>query len=299
MKYKGLLISKDVLDKVTLPNSQLGLLASGDGIEIMMQSFNENITFDIFPVEDNPSLMEFFYVLEGCIEYYPNNSNDRILINKGEFFYTKFLDELCIFKTLSKVKLLYVSSQPVFHYIGESLKELHKINEEINEKDNYTRRHSERVQRLAFKIGLEMNLNREVLTRLSIAALFHDLGKIYIDNKILNKPSKLTNDEFELMKKHPINSAEYVKNKTYIDVSDIVLQHHERIDGSGYPKGLKNEDICIEAKIIAVADSYDAMTSDRPYRKGMEREKAINEIKKLSGILYDEDVVKAFIKVMS
>ncbi len=97
---------------------------------------------------------------------------------------------------------------------------------------------------------------------------------------------------------HPVRSAQYVNEIKYIDVGDIVLQHHERIDGSGYPYGLKGDEICIEAKIIAVADTYDAMTSDRPYRKALLPKEALEEISRLSGKAYDQDVVKALVKAL-
>src|SRR5690554_10049 len=301
MKYKGLVINSknSVLDKVGLTNSELGLLASGDGTEIMIQRLNENITFDIYPEENNPSLMDFFYVLEGKISFLSLNNKEKNIIKKGDYFYTRYLQEPCIFRTLSKVKMLYVSSQPIFHNLGESLKELHKINQDIDKMDNYTRSHSERVQDLSLKIGLNMGLNQDILTRLSLSALFHDLGKINIDNKILNKPNRLTSNEFKEIKKHPIISAEYVENIKYMDVSEIVLQHHERIDGSGYPNGLRGNQICIEAKIMAVADSYDAMTTNRPYRKAISQKEAIDKILKLSGKIYDSKVVNAFLKVMN
>ncbi len=297
MNYNGLLIhnnkDQDGLDKVTLDNSELKLIASGDGVEVMIQAINANITFDIYPPEDNAPIMEFFYVIEGQVEYL--STEESVLINPHEYFYTKNLTKPCVFKALTKVKLLYVSSQPVFHFIGESLTELHNINKEIDLKDKYTRGHSERVQNLTIKIALQMQLNRDKIASLALAALFHDLGKIFIDDKILRKPGKLTFDEYESVKLHPENSANYVKKIKYIDVSDIVLQHHERIDGSGYPLGLKDDKICIEAKIIAVADTFDAMTTDRPYRSAVTPKEAIDEIKRLSGIWYDPSVVEAFI----
>lgn len=299
MKKKGLLIHEknEILDKVSLLSSELRLLASGDGVEIMIHELNPDITFDIYPPDDEDStLMEFFYVLDGNISYIPLSGEEKIL-KTGDYFYTKNNKEIYIFKTLSRVKLLYVSSQPVFHLLSESMSELHKINEEIERKDSYTRSHCERVQDLAVKIALEMNLNREMISRIAIAALFHDIGKIFIDDSILNKKDKLTKEEFEKIKTHPLHSANYVKNLKYLDVSDIVRQHHERIDGSGYPYGLKDNEICLEAKIIAVSDTFDAMTSNRPYRKAIDPKLSVQEIKELSGKLYDPEVVKAFINI--
>ncbi len=300
MKKKGLMINStnSPLDKVTLAKSELKLLASGDGVEIMHQELNENIIFDVYPAENGSTIVEFFYILEGKIQYLSANEEEMTIINSGDYFYTQNLTEPHVFKALTKVKLLYISSQPVFHYLGESLVELHKINEEIDKKDKYTHGHSERVLDIVIKIALEMRLNRDKIAALSIAALFHDLGKIFVEDNILSKPSELSDSEFENIKKHPENSAKYVKNIKYIDVSEIVMQHHERMDGSGYPNGLKGDEITIEAKIIAVADTFDAMTSDRPYRKALTHQEAIDEIVKLSGIKYDPQVVLAFLNTV-
>lgn len=127
-----------------------------------------------------------------------------------------------------------------------------------------------------------------------MAGLFHDIGKYYIPDSVLKKESSLTKEEFALMKSHPIRGLELVEEIKYKDIGKLVEQHHERINGSGYPYGLKGDEICLGAKIIAVADSFDAMTSDRPYRKGLSKEEALKEIESLSGIHYDEKVIEAF-----
>lgn len=127
-----------------------------------------------------------------------------------------------------------------------------------------------------------------------MGALFHDIGKINIPDEVLKKPGKLTPEEFEYVKWHPIDGAEMV-NGTFLEgVADIIRQHHERIDGSGYPDGLKGDQILIEAKIIAVVDSFDAMTSKRSYRNAFTREKALEELKSLAGIKYDAKLVEIF-----
>ncbi len=298
MKKRGLAIfdGSEELDKVTLVQSELKLLASDGGFEVMLQELNAQASFDIYPNEDELALLEFFYVLEGQLEYFSDN-DESIIIKSGDYFYTKKLNKPCIFKAITKVKLLFVSPQPIFHYLSETLK-LHKINEEIDKKDKYTCEHCGRVQNISVKIAVEMHLDRDRITGLAVAAIFHDLGKINIDDDILKKTEKLTLDEFRDIRKHPVNSAKYVKKIKYVDVSGMVMQHHEKINGSGYPKGLKGDEIYLEARIIAVADAYDAMITERPYRKAFTIQEAVDEIISYSGVWYDADVVNAFVQII-
>lgn len=169
----------------------------------------------------------------------------------------------------------------------------------ISAKDRYTLGHSERVMEYALSIGKEMRLTDEELKILSIAALLHDIGKIEIPQDVLNKKEKLTNEEFELIKKHPIYSAEIIQPLANLGkLYPIVLYHHERYDGRGYPKGLKGEDIPLEARILSVADSFDAMLSDRPYRKSLSKEKAIEELKLGCNTQFDSRIVESFLKIL-
>ncbi|HEY8365474.1 MAG TPA: HD domain-containing phosphohydrolase [Haloplasmataceae bacterium] len=298
MKTMGLSIfdPSDSLDRVKLPYSELKLLGTDGGVEIMLQELAAESTFDVYSSKDKKALMEFFYVLEGELEY--QNGKEKVTLKPGNYFYTKNLEATCTFDVIKDTKLLFVSPQPIFHYIGEVISELHNINAEIDEKDKYTLHHCERVQNLAVKIAMEMNIDRSKISGLAVAALFHDLGKISIDHDILIKPEKLSNEEFAEVKKHPIHSAKYVKKIKYLDASGIVIQHHEKFDGTGYPKGLKGEEILEEARIIAVADAYDAMTNDRPFRKAVTPQEAVNEIIRLSGTWYDPLVVNAFVQVL-
>jgi putative nucleotidyltransferase with HDIG domain len=134
------------------------------------------------------------------------------------------------------------------------------------------------------------------MENLTWAALLHDIGKIDIPDDILKKPTRLTKEEFEIIKKHPVRGAELVKDTFLEQISTIIEQHHERIDGSGYPYGLKDDEILLEAKILAVADSFDAMTSKRPYREAIEVSKALDELRKLAGVTYDKEIVKLLIE---
>lgn len=193
--------------------------------------------------------------------------------------------------------------------ITEEKESIQKINRLLNQvvetlaeivekRDPYTAGHQKRVAKLAFFIGKEMGLSEEKLKGLYMAGLLHDIGKIAVPTDILNKPGKLDPIEFELIKKHPEVGYEILKNIEFpYPVAEIVLEHHERINGSGYPKGLKDGDILIEARILAVSDVVEAMSSHRPYRPAFPLETALREISEKKGILYDEEVVDACIKL--
>jgi HD-GYP domain-containing protein (c-di-GMP phosphodiesterase class II) len=134
---------------------------------------------------------------------------------------------------------------------------------------------------------------------LEFGAYFHDVGKIHIPLSILNKPAKLEPSEWEVIKKHPIFGRELLDNTFIKEAGVIVEQHHERIDGSGYPYGLSGDEVLIEASIVAVADTYDAMTTDRPYRQALPQEVALEEIRKYIGIHYSKEVVRAFVSALN
>ena len=162
----------------------------------------------------------------------------------------------------------------------------------------YTKGHSERVADLSAKIAEEMGLSKDEVRKVYWAGIIHDVGKIFVPQDIINKPERLTGEEYELIKLHAIKSAEIIKEIEGLEeIANIVRHHHERCDGTGYPDGLKCHEIPLEAKIIAVADAFDAMTSERPYREALTPEEALNEIIKNSGTQFDPQVVQAFVRV--
>jgi len=177
------------------------------------------------------------------------------------------------------------------------LQTIEALIETIEKKDSYTAGHARRVAVYSISIGEELGLNRSEITKVRLAALLHDIGKIGIQDKILLKDSKLTGEEYEVIKKHPVFGAEILENIDQLkDVVPSVRGHHERYDGKGYPDGKKGEQIPLIARIIAVADAFDAMTSNRPYISNKEKEQALNEIFKNINTQFDPVVVKAFLK---
>lgn len=172
---------------------------------------------------------------------------------------------------------------------------------DIRSHDNYTYAHSVNVCVIAVMVGVALNLNRRQLETLGIGAILHDIGKLQIDNKILNKPTKLEPQESELVRKHARDGYELLRKKANVNflASHIVFQHHEREDGSGYPRGLTGKRIHRFSKIVAVADAYDAMTSNRAYHKEITSLQAIEEIKREASRKFDPDVVEAFLRVVA
>lgn len=164
----------------------------------------------------------------------------------------------------------------------------------IEAKDPYTRGHSERVAMYSSIIAEEMNLPEDFLNTLNFAALLHDIGKIGIPDEILNKPGKLSQEEFDRIRIHPILGANIVEKIDFLaQASSYIRFHHERQNGRGYPEGLKGENIPLGAAILAVADAFDAMTSDRPYRRAWNLDDTLHEIESNSGIQFRPEVVEA------
>jgi len=168
----------------------------------------------------------------------------------------------------------------------------------IDAKDRYTHGHSKRVSDVSIMIGRELKLSKEAEELLQYASDLHDIGKIGISEVIISKEGKLTVDEYEIIKTHPLVGETIIEPVPFLqDAKPVIRHHHERYDGYGYPDGLKGEEIPLLARIIHIADAYDAMTSDRPYRRALSHALAVQEIKKHSGSQFDPKVVEAFLRV--
>jgi len=169
----------------------------------------------------------------------------------------------------------------------------------IDAKDPYTKGHSERVAETSIAVAQEFNLSDRDIENIEYTALLHDIGKIGIADNILGKESKLTNKEFDKIKEHTVMGAKIIEPVDFLKNSyEAIYHHHEKYNGKGYPDGLKSEDIPLSARIIAVADAYDAMGSDRPYRKKLNHNKILRELKEQSGKQFDPEVVKVLISVL-
>ena len=168
----------------------------------------------------------------------------------------------------------------------------------IDAKDEYTRHHSTRVTEFTLKIARNMGLSEKELEDLELAALLHDIGKIAVPESILNKPGKLSDEEFARIKEHPGRGQDILKPVIELrEVGNVVRSHHEKYDGSGYPDGLKGKEIPLGGRIMAIADAYDSITSERPYRNATSHRRAVKEIINCSGTQFDPEVVEHFLEV--
>lgn len=169
----------------------------------------------------------------------------------------------------------------------------------LDAKDTYTKGHSDRVAMYAVKIARKLDLSEDKIETIEHMALLHDIGKIGVRAEILCRPGKLTDSEFEQIKQHPVIGANILKNiRDFESATDFVLYHHEKFNGTGYPYRLKGEQIPLEARIITLADSFDAMTSNRSYRRAMTFEEALDEVKVSTGTHFDPKIVEAFLNCL-
>ena len=186
------------------------------------------------------------------------------------------------------------------HKLTESLsmrsRTIDLIMNTLFEKNKREMSHSKRVSEICESIAKTLRLNADAVNDLKTAGLMHDIGKIGIDEHILNKPNKLNKNEWDEIKRHPEIGYRILSSvNEFSEVAEYVLEHHERWDGQGYPRGLKGKKISLQARVIAFADAYDAMTSDRTYCKALSMEEALVEIKRCSGAQFDPAIAEVFV----
>jgi response regulator RpfG family c-di-GMP phosphodiesterase len=228
-----------------------------------------------------------------------NNVFGILCIRKNshrEQFTKKDLDYII---SLTRRASLNLENQVLYESVYNSvLDTFHSLIDSVQIRDHYTEEHCNRTTRLSLKIAEGMHCNHREIEALKIAGMLHDVGKIAIPDSVLLKPDKLTFEEFSIIKTHSEVGDRILKPLFLFDQErNIILHHHERWDGKGYPKGLSGTDIPFLARILAVADSYDAMTSNRPYRPAMELFTAVEELKKNRNIQFDGSIVDAFLKL--
>jgi HD-GYP domain-containing protein (c-di-GMP phosphodiesterase class II) len=220
-------------------------------------------------------------------------------INKKNGLFNEY--DLELIKALSSQVAVAIENARLYEELKEIFYEVvFALADTIEKRDPYTGGHTKRVMDYSVAIGIEMGLSKEEIEKLKLAAILHDIGKIGIRDVILLKEEKLSDEEYKVIQNHTIYGAEIIAHIRQL--KDIVLSvkyHHEKFDGSGYPEGLKGEDIPLIARIIAVADAFDAMTTDRPYRKGLTVEIALKELKNKAGTQFDPKVVEAFYKALN
>jgi response regulator RpfG family c-di-GMP phosphodiesterase len=221
--------------------------------------------------------------------------------------------EAAVAKAFSQFEMKYLKDSYQYHLeelVSQRTAELDKALEEIENsyrmtlkalvqaletRDSETHGHSERVVTFSLRLGHELGLDKDALRNLELGALLHDIGKIGVPDAILRKPAALTPEEWGKMKLHPQHGQKILRNIPFLEgATQLVAQHHEKWDGSGYPYGLRGEDIDIGARIFAVVDAFDAMVSDRVYRRGRSYEDALQELERFAGTQFDPMIVAAF-----
>lgn len=229
----------------------------------------------------------------------PVKTKDKLVgvlqaINKRDTLFSA--DDLDLLIGLSHQVAIAIENARLYDELRETFyATIHALAETIEKRDAYTAGHTKRVMNYSLAIGRMLGLQKNELENLKLAAILHDIGKIGIRDNVLLKNDKLTQDEFDIITMHTLYGAEILSHvKQLKNVVPGVKYHHEKYDGSGYPDRLTAEDIPLIARIIAVADTFDAMTTDRPYRKGLSFDIAFEELKKMAGTQFDPLVVNAF-----
>lgn len=255
----------EFLEKVRETHPQIVkiLLTGHVDTDILVSAINE---CDLFQYILKPfELDELKFAVENGLKKYSMSNNNRV-------FYQELRD------------LFY--------------KTIRAISNALDTKDSYTNGHSLRVTLYSMILSRALNLDEELMEEIEIAGLLHDIGKIAMPKSILCKNGKLTDEEFLVMKSHPVRGEKIVINiKKLQKISEWVKAHHEKWDGNGYPDGLKGEEIPVAGRIIALADTYDAMTSTRPYRIALSHEVAMAEIKRCSGTQFDPTLAEVFLSL--
>jgi putative nucleotidyltransferase with HDIG domain len=286
------------IESVQMKGLTVSLIATGGGTDIIHHHLTKGTRWAMIP-EEGWDAMESIYILKGQLS--GKSPQREFTLNPGDTFLAHPIREHTVFIAEIETEFLYISSEPVFHHYSRHTGELTELAISVEKKDGYTADHCYRITKLSMLVGEAMNLSPSQLYDLNMGAFFHDIGKVRVPEDILTKPGKLNPEEWEIMKKHTTFGKEILLETGFphlIRPSVLVEQHHERYNGSGYPYGLKGGEIEIGAAIIAVVDSFDAMTSNRVYQKGRSKEAAIEEIKRCKGTLYHPDVVDAFLKII-
>ncbi|MEF8850276.1 MAG: HD domain-containing phosphohydrolase [Candidatus Bipolaricaulota bacterium] len=287
--------SEEYLDRVAKNNTDVRLLARHGSLEVMKQKIASGSTFYLDSAEDWQGF-EFIYIVRGKMAY--NNPDEPIELEPGDYIARKEEPEESWFETRTDVTLIYTSSQPSFHLLREEIEDYLQLAKEVESTEEMDG-HSKRLVRMSHEVGKRLGLSTERLGDLKYAAFFHDIGKAKVPDEMLEKEGELTEKEWKIMEKHTKWGRKMLEKLDHLKrAGKIVEQTHERLDGEGYPKGLGEEEILLEAKIVSVVDAWDAMTSNRPYRDALSEKKAIEELKKNRGSQFAPEVVDTFLSVL-
>lgn len=279
-------------------------LIDGNKSNLLYQQDNVEAVIDFMPrgtvglySPSHKGTTEMYYIISGKIAVH--DLDETVILSTGDFYVLRQFDGHIMFEVLEDSKELYVCNQPYFDENEERLSTLMKVLSQLQETDGDTMSHCERVKTLSMNIAHQLRYDQRRLRSLLYAARFHDVGKSQIPLEVLLKPTRLTNEEYEIMKQHSQYTYEMIRDCFGDEIATIAYEHHEHLDGGGYPRGLSGEEISLPARIICVADAYDAMVTSRPYHVGKTREAALAELHRCLGTQFDPVVVDALEKYLA
>jgi len=273
----------------------LNLLARRPGMEIMYQHILRGATVWLAPGTE-PDTFEFFYIVSGSIRLMLDEG--MVVLESGGSFHVDCLEGNLSIEALSDTTLLYVTNKPMFDNLAGFEDNLHDLMKQVDQKDHYTYRHSRNVMQYSVLVAKKLSIGQGAIDALVTASLFHDVGKCFVPDEILNKSGRLTDEEYAVIKKHPTDSARLLEPRFGSKIAEIAQSHHERMDGSGYPNGLTKNEISPEGRLIAVIDSFDTMTSRRVYT--VQPKTFLQAAEELYSLphLYDREVTTALLEMV-
>ncbi|MBA4347823.1 MAG: hypothetical protein C0413_03110 [Clostridiales bacterium] len=251
-------------DSAAENESSAQLLAKQGVLEVILYRIKGESVVWLFPASD-PNAIEYFFIHAGGVDL--AMEDELVSLGAGDSFSVSGLKTDVPVKMHGDSEILYVTNCPAYESVADVDVSLKELLTRINEKDHYTSRHSKAVLQYSLAIYDAMQDRGPDISRedLAFAALFHDVGKCFVPVEILQKPDKLEQAELRYILRHPVDSGRMLLPKFGEQIAEIARNHHERLDGTGYPRGLKVEDISLSSQIVAVADAFDAMTSNRGY----------------------------------
>lgn len=261
----------------------LKLLAKQGDLEIMHQQILRGASVWLTP-GDSDTAIEFFYICSGSIRFTCRDWNT--VLSAGDCFHTRSLEQEVVLDILEDTDLLYVSNTPVFDGSAIYQTELINLLRAIDEKDHYTLQHSVNVRNYSLQLWQKFPQRQTgAYGDMVVSSLFHDVGKCHVPDEVLKKPGHYTPEEYSIMKRHAAASGEILTGHFPDAAAAFARLHHERLDGSGYPEGLRGDQIPFESRVIAVADAFDAMTTSRIYSAPRSMEDAALELCALPSIM--------------
>lgn len=298
---EGLFIHKPKSESDRMPlqegiDDSLSLLAKAGKFEVMTQVILQGSVVWLSPGVQEDAF-EFFFVHKGVIEIM--DDEQPALLTAGDSFFVTNLKQNVKLNCKQDALLLYFSNCSVFDDEAYWQQNLQDLLQRIDEKDHYTKGHSYRVLEYSLKLydRFKDRCTMMSMEDFSVACLFHDVGKCNVPSEILLKPTRLTGDEYNVVKKHPLDSGRILEPIFGEKIATLARMHHERLDGKGYPYGLKAEELPMEAKIMMVADAFDAITSKRPYNFARAYLSAAEELCELSA-QYDSEVTAVLLDMV-